>query len=81
MKRLAIRQALSLQASDNKISVVESFETEGRVKTTIELLAKLKLTGRIVLVVPEKTDLIDSHIVTSPASRSSVPPTLTSLRL
>jgi len=59
MKRLAIRQALSLQASDNKISVVESFETEGRVKTTIELLAKLKLTGRIVLVVPEKTDLID----------------------
>lgn len=59
MKRLAIRQALSLQASDNKISVVENFETDGRVKATIELLAKLKLTGRIVLAVPEKTDIID----------------------
>jgi large subunit ribosomal protein L4 len=59
MKRLAIRQALSLQAGENKISVVESFESEGRVKPTIALLGKLGLEGKIVLVVPEKTDIID----------------------
>jgi large subunit ribosomal protein L4 len=59
MKRLAIRQALSLQAGDNKVSIVEDFKTEGRVKPTLDFLIKLKVSGRTVLVVPEKTDLID----------------------
>jgi len=59
MKRLAIRQALSFKAAAGVISVIESFESEGRVKSTVELLAKLKVNGRIVFVVVEKTDLID----------------------
>ena len=59
MKRLAIRQALSFKAAAGVISVIDSFESEGRVKSTVELLAKLKVSGRIVIVVVEKTDLID----------------------
>lgn len=59
MKRLAIRQALSFKAAAGVIGVIESFESEGRVKATVELLAKLKVSGRVVMVVVEKTDLID----------------------
>lgn len=58
MKRLAVRQALSLKAAAGNVTLIESFESEGRVKPTVELLAKLGVDGRIVLVVPEKTDLV-----------------------
>jgi large subunit ribosomal protein L4 len=60
MKRLAIRQSLSLQATAGNIAVLEDFiSAEGKVKPTIELLAKLNLAGAVVLIVPEKTDLIE----------------------
>lgn len=59
MKRQAIRQALSLKAAADHVAVIEAFDsTDGRVKATTELLGKLKLEGFVVLVVPEKTDLI-----------------------
>ena len=60
MKRLAIRQALSLQATAGNISVIEEFTSvDGKVKTTVELLSKLGLTGSIVVVVDEKNDLLE----------------------
>lgn len=60
MKRLAIRQALSLQAAAGNISVIEEFtSTDGKVKTAVELLSKLGLSGHIVLVVDEKNDLLE----------------------
>ena len=59
MKRAAIRQALSLQAGSGIISVIESFESvDGKVRSTNELFGKLALTGTVVLVVSEKTDLL-----------------------
>ena len=59
MKRLAIRQSLSLQAAAGNIAVIEAFESQdGRVKSTAELLNKLGLSGNVLLVVNEKTDLI-----------------------
>lgn len=59
MKRAAIRQALSLQAADGKVAVIDAFtSSEGRVKSTAQLLGKLGLEGYVVLVVSEKTDLI-----------------------
>jgi large subunit ribosomal protein L4 len=59
MKRMAIRQALSIQAEAGQISVIESFiSTDGRVKPTTELLAKMGLSGNIVMVTDEKTDLL-----------------------
>ncbi len=60
MKRAAIRQALSLQAVAGRVAVIEAFDSaEGRVKPTVDLLAKLKLEGHVVLVVAAKTDLIN----------------------
>ncbi len=59
MKRQAIRQALSLQAHDKKVIIIDAFESaEGRVKDTIVLLDKLKLEGKITMVVDQKTDLL-----------------------
>jgi large subunit ribosomal protein L4 len=59
-KRAAVRQALSLQATDKKIMVVESFiSTEGKVKPTLQLLEKLKADGNVLIVVETKDALID----------------------
>ncbi len=59
MKRAAIRQALSLQATSGLISVIDAYEsTDGKVKATQALLTKLELDGNILLVVNEKTDLV-----------------------
>ncbi len=57
MKRQAIRQALSAQAADNKIVILEAFMTDGKTKSTAELFGKLKATGNIMLVVAEKEPL------------------------
>jgi large subunit ribosomal protein L4 len=58
MKRLAIRHALSMQADSDKIVILEAFTSaEGKVKPTIELFAKMKLEGSILLVVSEKDSL------------------------
>lgn len=59
-KRAALRQALSLQAADKKIMVLETFDsTDGKVNATAALLGKLQLDGRVVLVVTDKTAMID----------------------
>lgn len=59
MKRAAIRQALSLQATSGLISVIDTYESiDGKVKATQALLTKLELGGTILLVVSEKTDLM-----------------------
>ncbi len=53
-KRLATRQALSAQAKDGKVSVIESLNLDGKVATTVALLGKLGLEGQIIVVVPTK---------------------------
>jgi large subunit ribosomal protein L4 len=59
MKRLAVRHALSLRANDKAVSVIDAFDsTDGRVKSTVELLSKLGVQGHIVLVVDKNSDLI-----------------------
>jgi large subunit ribosomal protein L4 len=59
-KRAAIRQGLSAQAADKRIIILEAFDGgEGKVRPTAELLTKLNLDGRVVLVVADKTPLID----------------------
>jgi large subunit ribosomal protein L4 len=57
-KRLAIRQALSLAASEGRIKVIETFETKGKVAETAKLLSKLDITGSVLLVVDLKDDLV-----------------------
>lgn len=60
MKRQAIREALSLKAAAGAIAVIESFDsTDGKVKPAAALLMKLGLEGRILLVVTDRTPLLD----------------------
>ena len=60
MKRTAIRHALSLQSAAGQIAVIDEFAaSDGRTKGAVELLAKLGFEGVVVLVVPEKNDLLD----------------------
>lgn len=58
-KRQAIRQALSIAASENHIKVVETFETKGTVKPVVELLNKIEATGNVLLVVSQKDELVE----------------------
>ena len=59
-KRQAIRQALSLAASENRISVIEDFvNKDAKVKTTADLLAKINAKGSVLLVVDTKDEAIE----------------------
>lgn len=56
-KRLAIRQALSLAASEDRIRVIESFDNkDAKVAATAQLLDKIGVSGSVLLVVANKTD-------------------------
>jgi len=55
-KRLAIRQALSLAATSNKVAVIEDFTVKtGKTSELAKLLDKIKATKNVLLVVDHKT--------------------------
>jgi large subunit ribosomal protein L4 len=57
-KRVALRQALSLASTENRIKVIETFSCpEGKIKPTVNLLNKIDATGTVLLVVSVKDDL------------------------
>lgn len=59
-KRKAIRQALSLAANENRITVIETFECkDGKVAPVVKLLDKIEAKGNILLVVSVKDELTD----------------------
>src|SRR6185437_8592134 len=49
-KRQALRQALSLASKENRISVIDSFSTDGKTKSAQSLLAKINAAGSVLLV-------------------------------
>ncbi len=56
-KRTAIRQALSMAAQENRIKVIESFDTlGGKTKEMVTFLAKIEATGNVICVVAKKND-------------------------
>ncbi|MEJ7601118.1 MAG: 50S ribosomal protein L4 [Kofleriaceae bacterium] len=60
-KKLALRSALSLRASENKIVVIDSFSTDGKTKSVASALAALGVvqngsTASKVLIVDAKTN-------------------------
>ncbi len=60
MRRQALKQALSLQAADHRIVILEEFSSaNGKLKPAAELLAKLKLSGNLVLVLDSLSDQTD----------------------
>lgn len=58
-KRQALRQALTLANQSKKVTVAEFKATDGKVKATTDLLAKLKLTRKVLIVVDVKDELVD----------------------
>lgn len=55
-KRQAVRQALSILATDNKIIVIEEISLKsGKTRDLAQLLAKLNTPRRVLVVVHEKT--------------------------
>lgn len=62
-KRQALRQALSLSAAENRIKVIETFEVkDGKTAEASKLFKKIEATGRILLVVSLKDDLVNRAI-------------------
>lgn len=61
-KRQAIRQALSMAATEGKLLVVESFAVSGKTTDAIKLLAKLGATNNTLLVVATKTDDVSRSV-------------------
>jgi len=58
-KRQALRQALTMAANANKISVIEAFEVkDGKSATAAKLLEKIDAKGRIVIVLDEKNEAV-----------------------
>lgn len=78
MRQAAIRHALSAKAKAQRVVILEDFKTEGRVKDSLQLLAKLGVDGRILLVVDNKSDLVDRatrnlpHVIASSAGYLNV---------
>lgn len=59
-KRTALRQALSLAAQADKLTVIETFACpDGKIKPTLDLLTKIGARGSVLLVVSKKDDLAE----------------------
>jgi large subunit ribosomal protein L4 len=62
-KRKALRQALSLAASENRISVIESFDNkDAKVSATAKLLGKIEATGNVLLVLETKDAKVERAV-------------------
>ena len=58
-KRLAIKQALSMAVTENRLIIIETFACpDGKVKPTVALLKKLKTDGNVLIVVSDKDSLV-----------------------
>lgn len=59
-KRLAVQQALSLAAKEGILNSIDSFNIkEGKVSEATKILKKIDAKGKILIVVENKTDLVD----------------------
>lgn len=54
MKRQALRQALSMAADENRLSVIETVDLTGKTKALASLLGKVEAKGNILLVVDQR---------------------------
>ncbi len=62
-KRKALRQALSLAASEGRIIVIESFENkDAKVAATVKLLGKIEAKGNVLLALDSKDASTDRAV-------------------
>ncbi len=55
-RRLALRQALSLAANEDRVLVIDSVEANGKTKDTAKLFAKVGAEGNVLVVVEKKDE-------------------------
>lgn len=71
-KKQALKQALSMAASEDRIKVIESFEiSDSKVKSALMLLDKIGATGSTLLVVPTKDELVKRATNNLPAVKTT----------
>ena len=62
-KRQALRQALSLAASEDRIKVIESFDNaNSKVSATVKFLQKIDAKGNVLMVLEHKDDTTDRAV-------------------
>jgi large subunit ribosomal protein L4 len=62
-KRKALRQALSLAASENRVKVIESFvSADGKAAAVSKLLGKIEAAGNVLVVLETKDDLAERAV-------------------
>lgn len=62
-KRQALRQALSLAASENRVKVIESFvSADGKVAAVAKLLGKIEATGNVLVVLENRDELVERAV-------------------
>lgn len=62
-KRLAVRQALSLAVSEDKVKVIDNFDgKDGTVKKTVNLLKKLDAKGKVLIIVDKKDAMVERSV-------------------
>ena len=72
-KRQALRQALSLAASENRIVVIESFDNkDAKVSATAKLLGKIEAKGNVLLVLEHKDVSTDRAVNNLPKVKAVV---------
>src|SRR5438309_5507 len=71
-KRQALRQALSLAASEGRIKVIESFDNkDGKVSATAKLLGKIEAAGNVLLVLEHKDELTERAVGNLPKVKAT----------
>ncbi|HKA11729.1 MAG TPA: 50S ribosomal protein L4 [Candidatus Dormibacteraeota bacterium] len=67
MRRLALRSALSVKASEGKVSVVAGFEiVTPRTRAMVEVLRDLGVDGTVLLVLPAANDVVARSVSNLP---------------
>ena len=70
-KRVALRQALSLAAANDSVSVIETFQTkEGKTADAAKFFDKIGAKRSVLFVVSEKDDLVERAIRNLPEVKS-----------
>ena len=70
-KRLALRQALSLAASEGRVKVIESFDNkEAKVATTAKLFGKIEAKGNVLLVLDHKDATTERSVKNLPGAKA-----------
>jgi len=67
MRRLALRSALSVKASEGKVTVVAGFEiVTPRTRAMVEVLRDLGVDGTVLLVLPAANDVVARSVSNLP---------------